>query len=98
MADLIEEHDAYAILDEVYEHLVFGAAEHVSLRQLQGMQDRAIRIGSAGKTFSLTGWKVGREMHSLTNTLPVRLIGYMGKESIVFLLPISPGTEALERG
>ena len=43
---------------QVYEHLVFEGHEHVSLQRLPGMQDRCIRIGSAGKTFSLTGWKV----------------------------------------
>jgi N-succinyldiaminopimelate aminotransferase len=52
-------HDAYAICDEVYEHLVFGEAVHIPLGTLPGMADRAVRIGSAGKTFSLTGWKVG---------------------------------------
>ena len=44
---------------QVYEHLVFKGSEHVSLRSLPGMRDRCIRIGSAGKTFSLTAWKVG---------------------------------------
>ena len=43
---------------QVYEHLVFEGHEHVSLLRLPGMQDRCVRIGSAGKTFSLTGWKV----------------------------------------
>jgi N-succinyldiaminopimelate aminotransferase len=51
--------DAYAICDEVYEHLVFGDAEHIPLCTLPGMTERTVRIGSAGKTFSLTGWKVG---------------------------------------
>ena len=51
--------DAYAICDEVYEHLVFGDAKHVPLATLDGMAERCVRIGSAGKTFSLTGWKVG---------------------------------------
>lgn len=52
-------HDAYAICDEVYEHLVFGAAKHIPLATLPSMAERCVRIGSAGKTFSLTGWKVG---------------------------------------
>lgn len=52
-------HDAYAICDEVYEHLVFDAADHVPLSTLPDMAGRCVRIGSAGKTFSLTGWKVG---------------------------------------
>jgi len=46
------------ILSQVYEHLVFKGSKHVSLRSLPGMTERCIRIGSAGKTFSLTAWKV----------------------------------------
>ncbi len=59
IAELVQAHDAYAVCDEVYEHLVFPGAEHVPLMSLPGMADRTVRIGSAGKTFSLTGWKVG---------------------------------------
>ncbi|MFN3232680.1 MAG: aminotransferase [Alphaproteobacteria bacterium] len=59
IADLVQAHDAYAVCDEVYEHLVFAGAEHIPLMTLPGMADRTVRIGSAGKTFSLTGWKVG---------------------------------------
>lgn len=59
IADLVARHDAYAICDEVYEHLVFDGARHVPLMTLPGMRDRTMRIGSAGKTFSLTGWKIG---------------------------------------
>jgi N-succinyldiaminopimelate aminotransferase len=59
IAALVTRHDCYAICDEVYEHLVFAPAEHVPLMTLPGMRERCIRIGSAGKSFSLTGWKVG---------------------------------------
>ena len=59
IAKLIEEYDAIAICDEVYEHIVFDNRKHIPLMTLPGMRDRSIRIGSAGKTFSLTGWKVG---------------------------------------
>jgi aspartate/methionine/tyrosine aminotransferase len=59
LASLVERHDAFAVCDEVYEHLVFGDARHVPLMTMPGMRDRVARIGSAGKTFSLTGWKVG---------------------------------------
>jgi aspartate/methionine/tyrosine aminotransferase len=59
LASLVERHDAFAMCDEVYEHLVFGAARHIPLMTLPGMRQRTLRIGSAGKTFSLTGWKVG---------------------------------------
>jgi aspartate/methionine/tyrosine aminotransferase len=59
IAGLLAEHDAYAVCDEVYEHLVFSGARHIPLMTLPGMAERCLRIGSAGKTFSLTGWKVG---------------------------------------
>jgi len=59
IADLCVHHDAYAICDEVYEHIVFDDRRHRPLMTFPGMRVRALRIGSAGKTFSLTGWKVG---------------------------------------
>jgi aspartate/methionine/tyrosine aminotransferase len=59
IADLLHRHDCYAICDEVYEHLTFDGARHIPLMTLPGMFARSMRIGSAGKTFSLTGWKVG---------------------------------------
>ena len=59
LAGLVVRHDAVAICDEVYEHLVFPPARHVPLMGLPGMAERCLRVGSAGKTFSLTGWKVG---------------------------------------
>ncbi|WP_433833742.1 pyridoxal phosphate-dependent aminotransferase [Actinoplanes sp. CA-015351] len=58
IAELCREHDTYAVTDEVYEHLVFES-EHVPLASLPGMRERTLRISSAGKTFSCTGWKVG---------------------------------------
>jgi N-succinyldiaminopimelate aminotransferase len=59
IAELAIAHDAYVVCDEVYEHVVFGDARHVPMLTLPGMRERTARIGSAGKTFSVTGWKVG---------------------------------------
>ncbi len=59
IAGLVEKWNTYAICDEVYEHLTFDGAQHIPLMTFPGMRDRCMRIGSAGKTFSLTGWKVG---------------------------------------
>jgi N-succinyldiaminopimelate aminotransferase len=59
IAKLLIEFDAYAICDEVYEHLLFDNREHIPLMSLPGMRERCVRISSAGKTFSLTGWKIG---------------------------------------
>lgn len=51
-------HDALIVTDEVYEHLTFGPA-HLPIATLPGAQDRTVSISSAGKTFAVTGWKVG---------------------------------------
>ena len=59
IAALLRQHNALAICDEVYEHITFDGTKHVSLVSLPGMRERCVRVGSAGKIFSLTGWKVG---------------------------------------
>lgn len=53
------ENDLIVISDEVYEHLVFDGGSHVSIASAPGMRERTIVISSAGKTFSVTGWKIG---------------------------------------
>lgn len=73
IADLLQRHDAYAICDEVYEHLTFDGWRHIPLMSLPGMRDRCARIGSAGKTFSFTGWKIGYI------TAPAALAGTIAK-------------------
>ncbi|CAM5472073.1 aminotransferase [Streptomyces tanashiensis] len=59
VAELAVERDLLVVTDEVYEHLVFDGAEHLPIASLPGMRERTVTIGSAGKTFSFTGWKVG---------------------------------------
>jgi aspartate/methionine/tyrosine aminotransferase len=59
VAELCVEHDLIALTDEVWEHVVFGGAALVPLAALPGMRERTVKVGSAGKIFSLTGWKVG---------------------------------------
>jgi len=59
IAELVARHDCYAVCDEVYEHLTFDGWKHIPLMTLPGMRERCMRVGSAGKTFSLTGWKIG---------------------------------------
>ncbi len=59
IAELAVERDLLVVTDEVYEHLVFDGAEHLPLASFPGMRERTVSIGSAGKTFSFTGWKVG---------------------------------------
>jgi len=59
IADLVLKYDAYAVCDEVYEHILFDGRKHLPLMAFDGMRERCVRIGSAGKTFSMTAWKVG---------------------------------------
>ena len=59
LAEACVRHDAVAISDEVWEHVVFDGRRHLPLSALPGMAGRTVKIGSAGKIFSLTGWKVG---------------------------------------
>ncbi|RED16277.1 aminotransferase [Parasphingopyxis lamellibrachiae] len=59
LADFCVRHDLIAICDEVWEHIVFDGHTHRSLLTMPGMRERTVKIGSAGKIFSLTGWKVG---------------------------------------
>ena len=59
IAHVLANSNAVAICDEVYEHLTYDGRPHIPLATLSGMRERTVRIGSAGKIFSLTGWKVG---------------------------------------
>jgi len=59
IADLAIERDLVVITDEVYEHLVFDGAQHLSLASFPGMRERTLTISSGGKTFNTTGWKIG---------------------------------------
>jgi aspartate/methionine/tyrosine aminotransferase len=59
LAQACVKHDVIAVCDEVWEHVVFDGRRHRPLIALPGMRDRTVKIGSAGKIFSLTGWKVG---------------------------------------
>jgi aspartate/methionine/tyrosine aminotransferase len=59
LARFAERHDAIVISDEVWEHVVFDGAEHISVLAIPALRSRSIKIGSGGKIFALTGWKVG---------------------------------------
>ena len=83
IADLMQRHDAYAVCDEVYEHLTFDGWRHIPLMTLPGMRDRCLRIGSAGKTFSLTGWKVGY----VTAAAPLAALVAKAHQCLTFTTP-----------
>ncbi|MGQ0796747.1 MAG: pyridoxal phosphate-dependent aminotransferase [Methanobacteriota archaeon] len=59
IGDLCADHDVVAVTDEIYEHIVYGGAGHVSLATLGDMSDRTITINGLSKTYSATGWRVG---------------------------------------
>ncbi|HXE58984.1 MAG TPA: aminotransferase class I/II-fold pyridoxal phosphate-dependent enzyme [Gemmatimonadales bacterium] len=58
IAELCLRHDAYAVTDEIYEHIRYEG-EHVPIATLPGMADRTVTISGASKTFSITGWRIG---------------------------------------
>jgi aspartate/methionine/tyrosine aminotransferase len=59
IAALCQEHDALAITDEIYEHILYDGATHVPIASLPGMRGRSILINSMSKTYAVTGWRVG---------------------------------------
>ncbi len=83
IAELLQRHDAYAVCDEVYEHLTYDGWRHIPLMALPGLRERVMRVGSAGKTFSLTGWKVGYV------SAPAALAGLVAKahQNLTFTTP-----------
>jgi len=88
LAEFVTGADAYVIADEVYEHLVFDGAAHRTLLKVAGLRDRVIKIGSAGKTFSLTGWKVGYVTADQT------LINLLGKAHQFLTFTTPPNLQA----
>jgi N-succinyldiaminopimelate aminotransferase len=71
IAALCRRHDLVAITDEVYEHLVYEGS-HVPLAALPGMKERTVLVSSTGKTFGLTGWKIGYTCASAPLTVALR--------------------------
>ena len=69
--ELCLEYDALAITDEIYEHIIYDGAEHISIAALDGMHGRTITINGMSKTYSVTGWRVGWAVSSpeLTNAI-----------------------------
>ena len=59
LARFVVKSDAIVVADEVWEHILFDGREHISILSIPALRERAVKIGSAGKIFSLTGWKVG---------------------------------------
>jgi aspartate/methionine/tyrosine aminotransferase len=87
LARVVKETPAVVICDEVYEHLVFDGKATPPLISLPGMRERCVRIGSAGKIFSLTGWKVGWV------TGPKALVETVGKAHQFITFTTSPALQ-----
>ncbi len=94
---VLEEHDLFAITDEIYEHMVYDGREHVSLASLPGAYARTVTISGFSKTFNMTGWRLGYAV------APEPLIGKMGLLNDLFYIcaptPLQHGVaEAMDLG
>jgi aminotransferase len=72
--DLCVRWNAFAITDEIYEHILYDGTRHTSIASLEGMRDRAITINSLSKTYSVTGWRVGWAIASPEVSFPIRKV------------------------
>jgi len=74
IAELCRRHDTLAITDEIYEHIIYGGAQHVSIAALEGMADRTITISGLSKTYSVTGWRLAYAVACERLTSPIRKV------------------------
>src|SRR5579864_8437643 len=74
IAALCIKHDTLAITDEIYEHIIYGGARHISLATLPGMADRTITISGLSKTYSITGWRLAYSIASARLTSAIRKV------------------------
>jgi aspartate/methionine/tyrosine aminotransferase len=88
LARFCQRFDAIALSDEVWEHVLFDGRRHVSLASLPGMAERCVKIGSGGKIFALTGWKVGWACG------PAALIGAIARAHQFITFTVAPATQA----
>lgn len=72
--DLCVRWNAFAITDEIYEHMVYDGARHISMASLEGMRERSITINALSKTYSVTGWRVGWAIASPEVTASIRKV------------------------
>ncbi len=74
IAALCRHHDALAITDEIYEHIIFGGARHVSIASLPGMAERTVTISGLSKTYSITGWRLAYTVAGERLTAAIRKV------------------------
>ncbi|MBL6990842.1 MAG: aminotransferase class I/II-fold pyridoxal phosphate-dependent enzyme [Bacteriovoracaceae bacterium] len=92
IAQLAIKYDAYVLSDEVYEFLTYDGAQHVPMAHVAGLKDRTITISSTGKTFGLTGWRIGWAAAPASITRVIR----MAHQNITFSAP-RPLQEAMAK-
>ncbi|HET9014939.1 MAG TPA: methionine aminotransferase [Thermomicrobiaceae bacterium] len=90
IAAVCREHDLLAITDEVYERIIFDGAEHVPIATLPGMWERTVTLNSTGKTFSMTGWKIGYAIAAPELTRAIR-----GTHQFITFATATPLQEAM---
>ena len=74
LAGLCRRWDVMVVTDEVYDRIMFGDAAHLSMATLPGMRERTLTINSTGKTFSMTGWKIGYAIGPANLNAPLRAV------------------------
>ena len=74
IAGLCQEHDALALTDEIYEHIIYDGAQHIPIITLPGMRERTVLVNSTSKTFSVTGWRVGWVIAAPEMTATIRKV------------------------
>jgi len=74
IAALCNRHDTLAITDEIYEHIIYGGARHISLATMPGMAERTITISGLSKTYSITGWRLAYAIASERITSAIRKV------------------------
>jgi len=74
IADLCLKWGAVAVTDEIYEHILYDGAKHISIASLPNMRDQTITINSISKTYSLTGWRVGWAIATASLTASIRKV------------------------
>jgi aminotransferase len=72
--DLCVRWNAYAVTDEIYEHIIYDGAKHISMASLDGMRNRTITVNGMSKTYSVTGWRVGWAIAPPDVSIPIRKV------------------------
>lgn len=92
LLEILEEHDLWAVTDEIYEYMVYDGREHISLGSLSGAYERTITISGFSKTYNMTGWRLGYAVG------PREILAKMGLLNDLFYIcaaaPLQHGVEA----